>query len=110
LRQFTALHVKGDALALDWVIDAHNSEAVQSLSEAIVLRIPVAALRQLADQRPPAVLAFWKLSVAESKMPRQWTVNKGLKDAKSKLAHLICELAVRTRASVDTNHVRLIFR
>ena len=48
--------------------------------------------------RPAIAEAFWRDCMVDSTILAQWLVNVGRRDAKSRLAHLLCEMAWRYKA------------
>jgi CRP-like cAMP-binding protein len=49
----------------------------------------------LADKRPAARLAMWIDTLIDSSIFREWVVNVGRRDSRTRIAHLLCELALR---------------
>lgn len=94
-RQITALHVAGDMCNLHALVTPHIGGALQALSTAIVVRVDYRELRHLARSYPAIAEAFWRDCAVEASMLAQWLVNIGRRDAQSRLAHLLCELALR---------------
>jgi CRP-like cAMP-binding protein len=94
-RQITALHVAGDMCDLHSVVAPHVSWALQALSPTVLLRIPHRALRDIARAWPNVAEAFWRDCSVDASVLSQWVVNVGRRDACSRLAHLLCEMAVR---------------
>ena len=94
-RQITALHVAGDMADLHSVVRPADTSALQALSTATILRVPHAALRALAGRYPAIAEAFWRDCMVDSAVLSQWVVNVGRRDARTRLAHLFCELAYR---------------
>lgn len=94
-RQITAMHIPGDMCDLHSVVIPRVSWALQTLSPSVILRIPHRALRALAHQSPDISEAFWRDCSVDASVLSQWVVNVGRRDALQRLAHLLCELAVR---------------
>lgn len=95
-RQITALHAPGDIADLHSVVRPVGTSAIQALSSTTVLRISHNDLREVASRFPAVAEAFWRDCVVDAAVLSQWVVNVGRRDAKSRIAHLLCELAVRT--------------
>jgi CRP-like cAMP-binding protein len=74
----------------------HN---VQSLNRCEVAQIPAAALRALGDEYPAIGHAMWLDTLIDSSIFREWVVNVGRRDARTRIAHLLCELALRMQSS-----------
>lgn len=94
-RQITAVHIPTDMVDLHSVVAPEACSALQALSVATILRVPHAALRDAARRHPAIAEAFWRECVVDSAVLAEWVVNVGRRDAKSRLAHLICEVACR---------------
>lgn len=56
------------------------------------------ALRQLVRERPRVGEALWRDTLIDASILREWVLNVGRRDAKSRIAHMLCEIAVRQRA------------
>lgn len=95
LRQLLAVHLYGD------LIDPHanpRGEAdhnVQALMRAEVAYIPQQALRDVAESYPAVALALCRDAMAECSISREWLLNVGRRNARQRIAHLLCELTVR---------------
>ncbi|RXZ66716.1 Crp/Fnr family transcriptional regulator [Pelagerythrobacter rhizovicinus] len=106
-RQITALYIPGDMPDLHSVVQPTATSALQALSTSIVLAIPHAALREASRQHPAIAEAFWRDCMVDSMVLAQWVVNVGRRDAKSRVAHLLCEMA--RRYGVAPTAGRLVF-
>lgn len=93
-RQITSLHVAGDMIDLHSVVVPKSSSALQALCTTTVLRVPHLALRELAERFSAVGYAFWRECSVDAAILSQWVANVGRRDAQSRLAHLLCELAV----------------
>jgi CRP-like cAMP-binding protein len=95
-RQITALHVPGDVADLHSVVRPVGTSAIQALSTTTVLRISHEELRKVATRFPAVAEAFWRDCMVDAAVLSQWVVNVGRRDAKTRMAHLLCEMAVRS--------------
>lgn len=98
-RQITAIHIPGDMADLHSVVQPQANSALQALSVATILRVPHAALRAASGRYPAIAEAFWRDCMVDSAVLSQWVVNVGRRDAKQRIAHLICEVATRIGGS-----------
>jgi CRP-like cAMP-binding protein len=105
-RQITALHVPGDMPDLHSLLLSDVAFGLQALSTAIVLQVPHAALRQAANN-PEIAEAFWRDGTADMAIASEWVVNIGRRNAKTRIAHLICEIA--TRLGVNGGQNEFVF-
>lgn len=65
------------------------------LSTGRLALIPVEAMRELAFGRPAVGMAMWYETLVEGSIFREWILNIGCRDAKTRIAHLLCEFAMR---------------
>jgi CRP-like cAMP-binding protein len=59
---------------------------------------PPSAFRALVDQIPSIASAFWRDTLVDAALFREWIVNLGSRDAYSRIAHLICEVFLKLKA------------
>ena len=98
-RQITSFFVPGDMADLQSVVQPRPTTALQALSVATILKIPHAAIREAAALFPAVAAALWRDCMVDSSVLAQWVVNIGRRDARSRIAHLLCEVAVRLKAA-----------
>jgi CRP-like cAMP-binding protein len=94
-RQITAFHVAGDMCDLHAIVFPKVGWSIQAMTTTTMLKIPHAELQQLARKYPAIAEAFWRDCVVDASILSQWVVNVGRRDARMRLAHLFCEMAVR---------------
>lgn len=94
-RQITSFHITGDMADLHTVVVPHAASALQALSTCTILKVPHRALRDVAARYPAVAEAFWRDCVVDAAILSQWVVNVGRRDAKTRTAHLLCEMAAR---------------
>jgi CRP-like cAMP-binding protein len=94
-RQVFSIHMTGDLADLQnsllGVAD-HNLQALDHVQAAL---IPVAAIQELAFSRPAVGRAMWFQTLVDGSIFREWTLNVGRRDARTRAAHLLCEFALR---------------
>jgi CRP-like cAMP-binding protein len=56
------------------------------------------ALRDLCTRFPRIAAAFWRETLIEGAIFREWVANVGQREAYNRMAHVLCELLVRLRA------------
>lgn len=96
-RQIISFHIAGEFLDIqNSLLDVadHNVQALTRISVAVIQRAP---LLELMASRPDIRLAIWRDSLIDSSIFREWVVNLGRRDARARIAHLLCELADRLR-------------
>jgi CRP-like cAMP-binding protein len=102
-RQITCLHIPGDMGDLPSVVSPKAGWALGALARTTILRVPHADLRRVAAKHSGIAEAFWRDCVADGSMFSEWVVNVGRRDAKSRLAHLFCEMAIRCEKAGQGN-------
>ncbi|AJR23405.1 hypothetical protein TZ53_06305 [Sphingobium sp. YBL2] len=102
-RQITAIHIPGDVADLHSVVQPQATSALQALSVATVLQIPHAALRRATAQHPALAEILWRDCMVDAAILSQWIVNVGRREAKVRIAHLLCEMASRLGAPAAAN-------
>jgi CRP-like cAMP-binding protein len=98
MRQIVSMHIPGDALDFQHLFLDIADHNVQTLTRADVATIPRTALRNLARSRSAIGNAIFVSTLVEGSISREWVLNIGRRDARSRLAHLLCEFAVRLDA------------
>jgi CRP-like cAMP-binding protein len=98
-RQILALHMKGDAVDLQNSLLRVADHSVQLLTNAEIAFIPRAEIRQLALERPNIGMAMWLDTLVDASIFREWIANVGRRDAHTRIAHLLCEFAVRLKVA-----------
>lgn len=94
-RQIVSFHLNGDLLDVQHLLLETADHNVQAISNATVAWISKAQLKELAWQRPAIGQALWRDSLIDASIYREWVLNVGRRDARSRIAHLLCEIATR---------------
>jgi CRP-like cAMP-binding protein len=87
------------------MVDLQNSllgyadHSVQMLTEGEVATIPRDAVRQLARDRPAVGEAMWIDTLVDGSIFREWIANVGRRDARTRIAHLLCEFSLRLKVA-----------
>jgi CRP-like cAMP-binding protein len=95
LRQITALHIPGDMADLHSVVLPYATSALQALTTTTVLQVPHSALRRVAARYQAVAETFWRACMIDAAILSQWVVNVGRRESRARMAHLLCEMAVR---------------
>jgi CRP-like cAMP-binding protein len=96
-RQIVAIHMRGDMIDLQNAMLGVADHSVQMLTDGEVASIPREALRDLALARPRIGLALWSDTLVDGSVFREWIANVGRRDSVTRLAHLLCEFALRLK-------------
>ncbi len=94
-RQVMSVHMPGEFLDLQNSLLDVADHNVQALTRCEIASVPIAALRKLAEDRPLVGRAMWIDTLIDSAIFREWIVNVGRRDSISRVAHLLCEFAIR---------------
>ncbi len=94
-RQIMSIHMKGDIVDLQNSLLGVADHNVQMLSKGSVALIPVDSMRKIAFDRPSVGMALWYETLVEGSIFREWILNIGRRDALTRIAHLLCEFALR---------------
>jgi CRP-like cAMP-binding protein len=94
-RQITAFHLAGDRCDLHSIVFPKVGWSIQALTTTTLLELPHEELRRIARAYPAIAEAFWRDCVVDASILSQWVVNVGRRDARTRLAHILCEMAVR---------------
>lgn len=94
-RQIISFHIPTEFVDLQNSLLTVADHSVQCLSACEVAAIPRRSLMELADTRPALRMAMWTETLIDSSVFREWVVNVGRRDSRTRIAHLLCELAFR---------------
>lgn len=97
-RQIVALHIPGEAVDFQNLFLDVSDHSVQMLIRGEVAELSRPALQELVAERPAIGRAVMLSTLIEASVFREWVVNIGRRDARSRMAHLLCEFAVRLEA------------
>jgi CRP-like cAMP-binding protein len=96
VRQITALHIPGDMANLHSVVQPESTSALQALATTTtILRVPHQAVRSAATAFPALAEALWRDCMIDAAILSQWVVNVGRREARARIAHVLCEIAMR---------------
>jgi CRP-like cAMP-binding protein len=94
-RQILNIHMAGDILDLQnslLEVADHNVQALTPMAAAFISR---EAIVDLAFARPSVGKALWKETLVDGSIAGEWIANVGRRDSRARVAHLLCELAMR---------------
>jgi CRP-like cAMP-binding protein len=97
-RQIMSFHVPGDLPDLESLNLGVMDHSLAALTASTVAFIPHDALHALTHSHPRIADLFWRATLIDAAIFREWIVNIGSRDAQSRIAHLICEIYVRLKA------------
>ncbi len=94
-RQILSIHMKGDLIDLQNSLLGEADHNVQMFATGEVALIPIENVRKLAFEHPNIGMAMWYETLVEGSIFREWVLNVGRRDARTRIAHLLCEFALR---------------
>jgi CRP-like cAMP-binding protein len=98
-RQIVSIHMRGDFIDLQHLFLNRADHNVQALTPLETIDIERSALKALILREPSVGKALWIDALVDSSIFREWVINVGRRDARTRVAHLICEFAVRMQAA-----------
>ncbi len=98
-RQIFSIHMKGDLADLQNSLLGTADHNLQALTHVEAALIPVEAIQDIAFTRPAIGRAMWYETLVDASIFREWTLNVGRRDARTRAAHLLCEFALRLEAA-----------
>jgi len=94
-RQILSICIPGDAVDFQNMFLDFSDHGVQLLTSALVADLPREPLQQLILSRPNVGAAVIQMTLVEASILREWVVNVGRRDARARIAHILCEFGVR---------------
>ena len=98
-RQIVAILIRGDFVDLQNSMFGFADHSVQMLTRGKISSIGRRDMRGLLRERPNVAQAMWMETLLDNAVLREWLANLGRRDARSRIAHLLCEFAVRMKVA-----------
>lgn len=95
-RRIVAFYIPGDICDLDAFLMAGMDQSIATITTARVATISEATLAAFATDHPAVTEGLWWETLMAQAVQRAWTINVGNRAAKQRLAHLLCELYLRS--------------
>lgn len=96
-RQILSIHIPGDLPNLQNLHYATMDHDLVALSDCTLAFVGHKALKDLISERPSVGDIFWRDTLVDAAVSREWIVNVGQRSTYNRLAHLIVELRERLR-------------
>lgn len=103
-RQILSIHMRGELVDLQNSLLGRADHSVQMLTAGKVALIPREAIIRLAFERPTVGKALWIDTLVDASIFREWIANVGRRDARTRLAHLLCEFSLRLKVAGIGEH------
>jgi CRP-like cAMP-binding protein len=97
-RQILAINIPGEALDFQNLFLEEADHNVQMLSRGVIADVPREAIEELIVAHSEIGRAILITTLVEASIFREWVVNIGRRDSRSRIAHLLCEFAYRLNA------------
>jgi CRP-like cAMP-binding protein len=98
-RQIVSIHMKGEIVDLQNSLLGMADHSVQMLTAGKIAMIPRADVVKLAFERPTIGKAMWIDTLVDASIFREWITNIGRRDARTRIAHLLCEFSLRLKVA-----------
>lgn len=103
-RQIMSFHIPGDIPDLESLFLQKMDHDITTVSPAILAFVAHQDLKNLIRTHPAVAQAYWRCTLVDAAIYREWIVNLSVRPAPARLAHLMAELRHRMEAvglSVD---------
>jgi CRP-like cAMP-binding protein len=97
-RQIVSFHMAGDAPDIQSLYIDRMDHSLGTLEDSTVLHIAHETMHDLFRRKPEIGALFWRWTLIEASVFREWVVNVGQREAYSRLAHVLCEVMTRMKA------------
>ena len=98
-RQIVSFHLPGDILDAQHLLFPVADHNIQTITAATWANVPMDALRKVAGESAAITEALWRDTLIDASVFREWVLNVGRRDAKTRVAHMLCEFASRREAA-----------
>jgi CRP-like cAMP-binding protein len=98
-RQIVSFHMQGDILDLQLMQLPRADHSVQTITAGKVAWISRDALHQVRRSSQLINDALWRDALIDASIFREWVLNVGRRDARTRIAHVLCEFATRRQAA-----------
>jgi CRP-like cAMP-binding protein len=97
-RQIVVFHMPGDIPDIQSLHLHVLDTSFSTITPCKVGFIQHDALRDLCNRFPRLTSAFWRETLIDASIFREWMTSIGRRSAHARIAHLICEMVIRLRA------------
>jgi CRP-like cAMP-binding protein len=94
-RQIMSFHTPGDITDLQSLHLVLMDHSVAAMAPTLAAFIPHKNLRELTQSHPRLLHAFWRDTLVDAAIFREWMIGIGRRGAHERIAHLICEMLLR---------------
>ena len=97
-RQIFAFHTSGDMPDLQTLHLKTMDHSLGTLTPCRLAFVQHDHMRELFRQHPRLTDVFWRDTLIDGAIFREWMIGIGRRSAKTRIAHLFCEMVLRLRA------------
>jgi CRP-like cAMP-binding protein len=97
-RQIFSFHVPGDIPDLQSLHIHTMDHSLATVTKATVAFIPHESMRELAARFPGIASIFWRDTLIDAAIFREWMIGMGRRSAFERIAHLFCEMYLKLQA------------
>jgi CRP-like cAMP-binding protein len=97
-RQILSFHISGDIPDLQSLHLEVMDHSLGTLARSTLAFLPHDTVRDLIRRCPRIGDAFWRETLIDAAVFREWMLGLGRREAYGRMAHLLCELYVRLKA------------
>ncbi|WP_085810967.1 Crp/Fnr family transcriptional regulator [Sphingomonas sp. TZW2008] len=94
-RQILSFHLPGDMLDLQHFLFSTADHYIEAVTACRIWWVPYQQIRDTIGQSPALMEALWRDTLLDASIFREWILNVGRRNAKTRVAHLLCELRER---------------
>lgn len=94
-RQILSIHIPGDVVDIQHAMLGIADHNIQMLTTGEVALVLAGAVKEIAFNHPAIGHALWLETLVDGSIFREWIANVGRRDARTRIAHLLCEFTVR---------------
>ena len=94
-RQILSFHTPGDIFDAQSFMIEKMDHSVGTLTACKIAVLPHRVMKEITEQYPRIARAIWKDTLVDAAIFRQWIANVGRRNAKQRIAHLLCEIYTR---------------
>ncbi len=102
-RQTLLVKIPGDVLGLQSLYLDTPDHNIQALNRCRIIVVPSELLKAISDEFLAVRDAISRIMLTEASMLRERILNIGRRDARARVAHFLCEFAVRTGGTDKIN-------
>jgi CRP-like cAMP-binding protein len=107
--QLMAFLIPGDLCDVEvFILEAMDHDII-AVAETTCVLIPADEMETLLTESGRLTKALWWSTMVDSAILREWIVDHGSRDARERLAHLICEMLIRYRVVGETTDDAISF-